>query len=353
MAETQTLFLNVGTDFSETQLERFVELNRRGLPVRIGSVYGGLRTDVLNLRSARPDFRVPNTDLAAFERYVRIAHENGIEVEYTANATMTAPLAQYASETGELISRFRYLESVGVTRVIVSNPLLMEMISAHTGLKIKASTILGINKPSALKYYAGLHVDSVCPDIYSNRNLPLLGQMYREGQKYGIRPELLANEVCFYGDTPCSQMLRAACYQHSSLGGNPDKLFSDWPFSRCREERKKHPICWLKIPYILPQHIRQYARETGITHFKISGRTNTTEYVFHIVESYLTERFSGDIEQLFMLPQNIYSEKNKRITVEELTRLKHFDQWLGGRSYCDYQCHLCGYCERIYEQLGS
>lgn len=348
---SQLLLLNVGTNFSQEQLKNFLHLNERGLPVKIASVYGSLRNSVMGIKSARPDFRIADTDLTTFEKFVQVARDNSIEIEYAANATLSTSVGQFAADKDKLINRFKYLESVGVRRVIVSNPLLMELISECTDLKIKVSTILGINKPTALQYYSKYNVDNICPDIYINRNIPLLRQLCQEGQKYGIQMELLANEVCFYGDTPCNNVLRSTCYQHSSMGGNQEKLFSGWPFSRCQEERRKNPICWLKIPYILPQHIREYATLTGITRFKVSGRTNTTEYLLHIVEKYMTEKFDGEIEQLFMLPQNVASAKIGKFHVNNLIRLKHFDKWLNGKSFCDYNCHVCKHCEGIYEKL--
>lgn len=349
--QQQMLELNVGTNFSLEQLEKYIDLNKRGFNVKISSVYGSLRDNVIEVRSARPNFRIGDTDIKTFEKFVRTAVDNGIEVEYAANATLFMSIEQYYAEKDNLIEQFKYLQSIGVKRLIVSNPLLMELISEHTELKIKASTILGINKPAALPYYAKYNVDNICPDIYINRNLLLLKQMQTEGQKHGIDIELLANEVCFYGNVPCNNMLRNACYQHSSMGGNQANLFSGWPFSRCQKERRDNPICWLKIPCILPQHIRKYAELTGIKKFKVSGRTNTTEYLFYIVEKYMSEQFEGDMEQLFMLPQNNTPAASGKFDVEKLTSIGHFDRWLNNKSGCDYNCHECRHCEKIYEQL--
>lgn len=347
----QVLTLNVGTNFSYEQIAKFIELNKSDLPVKIHTLYGSLRNSIMGIPSARPDFRIGNRTIKDFEKFVQLAIENGIEIEYAANATLNASINDLDLGQSDLINKFKYLESIGVKRLIVSNPLLMEIISDHTSLKIKASTILGINKPMALSYYAKYNVDNICPDIYINRNLPLLCELHQEGAKYGIELELLVNETCFYGDTPCNNMLRYSCYQHSSMGGNPDKLFSGWPFSRCQEERKNHPICWLKIPYILPQHIREYAEITGITKFKVSGRTNTTQYLLNILEKYMNENFVGNVEELFMLPQNVTSSISGKFDVEKLISLKHFDKWMNSKSFCDYNCHICRHCEKIYEQL--
>ena len=343
--------LNVGTNFRINQIERFAELNKRYEGIRIGSVFGSLRTDVLDLPSARPDFRLAETDQRTFELFVSIARKSRIEVEYAANATLNNNIIKIHEDLKEIISQFRYLESVGVTRVILSNPLLMEIVSEYTNLKIKVSTVVGINKPNAIKHYSRLNVDNICPDIYINRNFALLKDLQKVAFDYNIKVELLANEVCFYGDVPCNNVLRTACYEHSSMGGNPLQLFNNWPFQRCQAEREKSSSCWLKIPFILPQHIKKYSELTGITRFKVSGRTNTETYLFWIIEKYMAQKFEGEIRNLFMLPQNNVPTANFSITIEDLEKEGFFSSRFNGDGCCNYNCHECCYCDKIYEKL--
>ena len=202
---------NVGTDFSEKQLEFYINLNEHYDKAKIKSVFGSLKTNVINLKSARPDYRIGNTDLNTFKKYVKVADDNGIEVEYAANAPLCESVADFHRNKTYITDYLKYLENVGVKRIIASNPLLMEIIYANTKLKIKASTILGINNPNSIKYYSAYGVDSICIDIYSNRNLPLIADMKKEADKYNVSIELLVNEICFYGDVPCSNMLRTSC----------------------------------------------------------------------------------------------------------------------------------------------
>lgn len=345
------LILNVGTNFHIYQLEHFIDLNNKYDGIRIGSVFGSLRTDTINLSSARPDFRLAGVDKSTFESYVSIAHKNNIEVEYAANAPLNEDVSSVHARLQEIISNFRYLENIGVTRVILSNPLLMEIVSEYTNLKIKVSTIMGLNKPNAIKHYSEWNVDNICPDIYANRNLPLLKKLQLTAAQYGICLELLVNEVCFYGDAPCNNVLRTSCYQHSSMGGNPMKFFNDWPFQRCQSARDKNPICWLKIPFILPQHLQAYCGFTGINRFKISGRTNTEAYLLWITERYMAQHFEGDIRNLFMLPQNSVPNDTLGITINDLEKYDFFSSRLNGNLCCNYNCNECYYCNKIYEKL--
>lgn len=342
--------LNVGTDFDISVLRSIIEMNEKSDEVKVTEVYGSLRSEYIDMPSARPDFRLSNSDKANFEEYIKVAAENGISINYTANASFNRSIDEYASKKEEISDVFKYLESVGVNSVIIANPLLVEIVTECTGLKIKISTIQGINKPSVIKHYAKGHVNKICADIYTNRNIPLLKAMQDEANKYNIEIELLANEICLYGDAPCSSILRSSCYTHSSMGGNKDKLFNNWPFERCQRARQEYPICWLKIPYILPQYLKYYKEHTGIHNFKITGRTNTHEYLLRTLKAYMDMEYTGSIPELFMLPQNI-SNNDVLIYTKELEEMGFFDNLLNNKQ-CDYRCEECGFCEGYWKKLN-
>lgn len=344
-------FLTVGTNFDYRQLDFFIKCNEQYDEVKIDKVYGSLRTDKINLPSARPDFRLGNSDRKVLESFVKTAKNNNICVDYTVNALLNMPVEELYSKKQEIIDLFRYLESIGVERIIAANPLIMELITEYTGLKIKCSTILGIDRVSAIKHYSKYRVDYICPDIYINRNISLLAEMNKACQKYGMNLELLANEICIFGDAPCSNVLRTNCYLHSSFGGNPNNRFDSWPFSRCQKARQDYPESILKIPFILPNHMNYYYNNCCIKYFKVSGRTNTFEYLTYVVEKYLSQEFDESIENLFMLPQNTKHAANKSINYKTLEENGFFERILNPANPCDYQCHKCRYCENFYEKL--
>ena len=341
---------DVGTDFDTDVLSAIIEMNRTSQNAKVTEVYGSLRTGVLNLPSARPDFRLSTCTKLEFEKYVAFARRNGIAVNYAVNSPFSSSIDAYHEQIEEIASLLKYLENVGVERIIVSNPLLMEIASEYTNLKLKISTIQGVNRASAIKYYAAYNVDRICPDIYVNRNIPLLQSMSTEAEKHGMGLELLANEICLFGDTPCSNTLRSACYSHSSLGGNPNSLFNNWPFERCQTERKRHPVCWLKIPYILPQYVAYYQEQAGIRHFKISGRTNTHEYLLKTVRCYMEMDFRGKIQELFMLPDN-HVDFDVDVSAEQLMNCGFFDKLYSSKA-CDYKCESCRFCDEYGKLLG-
>lgn len=343
-----TIELDVGIDFSMDVLRAIIEKNKDSKDVKVTELYGSLQTRFFDIPSARPDFRLSSCNRQEFEKYVDIAKSNGIYVCYTTNAPFSNSVLNYHNELKKTIDALHYLEDIGIEHVIVSNPLLMEIISNYSNLKIKISTIQGVNRASSIKHYANYNVYKLCPDIYVNRNILLLKSLYTEAKKYGIELELLANEICLYGDTPCNNILRTACYTHSSLGGNPDALFNNWPFERCQAERDKYPICWLKIPYILPQYLQYYQEHTGINHFKITGRTNTHTYLLNTLHHYMNLDYSGKLQNLFMLPSN---QINSNVSIYA-DHLNDFFDNLYRLESCDYKCESCLFCYKYGKSIG-
>lgn len=342
--------LDVGIDFSMDVLSSIIEMNKNSSDVKVTEVYGSIQTQFLELPSARPDFRLSSCNKIEFEKYVDVARNNNICVCYAANAPFSYAVSDYHKDFKKILASLQYLERIGVEHIIVSNPLLMEFVSNYSDLRIKISTIQSVNRVSSLKYYSDYNVNRICPDIYLNRNIASLKSLSTEARKYGIELELLVNEICLYGDAPCSNILRTACYLHSCLGGNPDSLFNNWPFERCQTERKKHPICWLKIPYILPQYLKYYQEHAEIKHFKITGRTNTHEYLLNTLKHYMNLEYKGTIQELFMLPSNQFSGAVP-IYAEQLVNDGFFDELYNFKS-CDYKCERCLFCNEYGRKMS-
>ena len=117
----------VGVNFDEKLLDKIIELNSKFENSKITELYGSnLETADL---AARPDFRLPDIDFNNIERYVRKAKENGINFNFTLNSIMPfgskIELFQHLDYITYLIKK---LESIGVKRVTIANPLMLEII---------------------------------------------------------------------------------------------------------------------------------------------------------------------------------------------------------------------------------
>lgn len=349
-AKTKIEFV-IGTNFSSEQLENFLFLNENFKDSTVYSVYGSLKKDQIDLPSARPDYRLPAINKKTFEKYLEQLKENGIRFEYAVNGTLDLSAPDFFKKSKEYIITLKYLKEIGVDQLIISNPLFMKLASDTVDIPIKVSTIMGVNNSNSISYYKDLNVNAICLDIYKNHNLPFLKNFCKTGIDNNIETELLVNEVCMFGDAPCSNFMRQACYANSTLGGNEEQVLDNWPFGICQKKREENPICWLKTTAILPQHIDTYFKLTGIKRYKISGRTNEKAYVKNIVRSFFEKKYTGGIKDFFSLPQNNLSSGSFNPTVSLLEDTGLYKNWLSLDCACDYDCERCGKCNTIYEKI--
>ena len=349
------IYLSIGTNWNIKKLSMLLSLNEKYRnSIKCDSVYGSLKRDLINLNSARPDWRLSETGIDNIKSFIELAHRNNISIEYTINAPLLESVQHYHFTLSEIKKSLKQIEELGVDRFIVTSPLLMEIIKETSRLPIKISTILAPKYTSNLKNYKEIGVDMVCMDIYNNRNIEFLQTYNVNALKHGITVELLVNEFCMYGDAPCADILRSACYAHSALGGNKEHYFNDWPFGRCQLKRKEQPISWLKSPFILPQHMEIYSDLTGINHFKISGRTNTSEFWTKTILSYFSQDFQGELLSLYEQPQQTKASSMFNPLISELENIGFFDIWFKNKKSCMYNCGTpCSWCENKLKELNK
>ena len=93
-----------------------------------------------------------------------------------------------------------------------------------------------------------------------------------------------------------------------------------------------------------------YLAQSGIRHFKISGRTNTHEYLLKTVRCYMEMDFRGKIQELFMLPDN-HVDFDVDVSAEQLMNCGFFDKLYSSKA-CDYKCESCRFCNEYGKLLG-
>jgi hypothetical protein len=354
--EEITLIIGCTWDFE--QLDLIIELNKKyqDRKIRVSELYGSLRSSYIPLPSARPDYRIPNVSLAHFKKYVAKARDNHIGINYACNGTLIDGVKQLHKKKGIFGDTFKMLEDVGVSRLMFSNPLLIEIAKEYCTVPIDISTIFHPTFIANLPIYAEWNVDKVHMNIYLNRDIQFLKKYNDAAKKYNIRPCLLANEFCMFGLSPCSGIMRDACYNCSTAGGNEKDYFSNWPFARCHNARRGNPVAWLIACFILPQHLKFYKEQTGISNFKITGRTNPVEHVTFLIKTYLSENYQGKIVNLWVdpgKPAKSLIEEQFNIEVSELEDVDFFSRWFS-RKYppCDFSCGLnCTWCKDKYKEI--
>ena len=105
---------------------------------------------------------------------------------------------------------------------------------------------------------------------------------------------------------------------------------------------------------IRPEDIKAY-NEIGLKHFKITGRTGSTEYIIKTISSYLNESYEGNLLGLWKQLESIkpgVNEKDVETLFIDNKKLDGFiDAWSVGRKVCDYEVcgETCNYCSKFYQ----
>lgn len=299
--------LNVGCNFDPGLLDVLSQLNAEFEDVQIGELYGSVN-GLSPVMSARPAFRLPTVAEGDFRAYALRALAMGMPIAYTINVSYVDQ-RQLFKEQDALRDFAIFLQDCGVHRAIVAHPLVAEVLEG-TGLRLRLSTILQYRHPRQLEQIKARcpSVDSICFDVFINRDKTILGEMSAACKELGVEAEVLANEFCIY---ECPD--RNQCYDtHAQdLDRNEVRIFKGYPMGRCIGERIRKPIEWLWARSVLPQHMQFYAERFGIKSFKVTGRTHPTSYIARVARVYMSKHFAGNLLELWADVENIGKEQDQ------------------------------------------
>ena len=295
--------LMVGNNFQTDFIDKLVELNKKHESdlIRVNEVFGSIRS-LNTLKTARPDFRVPDVNIKDFEFMNSKLYDNNIKINYTINSPIVNHNTLKEKEVEEFIQTLRKYK---VSRVTVAHPLLMKVISQVSDMPIEISTIYKLEHSRQLfdlKEFAP-NISKLCCHVFFNRNRFMLEEQKKYCDQLGIEFELIANEFCIQH---C--IVRDQCYHAHVMNKTVEDtlLFGNWPMGYCISHRERKPEEWLLANFILPQHMNIYKDLFNINLFKITGRTAPTKYLSWIVEQYLRMDFN---ENLLMLWQDVKNIK--------------------------------------------
>lgn len=354
-------FFKVGINFDFNLIPLFKELNEKYEGKgKIIEVYGSDRAHAS--LAARPDFRLPDVSSEDIKRYVRELKELGIMFNYTMNSIFPyGSKKELLEHKQEVINFVKWLEDIGVYRITVANPIMLEIIrnEAKSNIKIEMSTIAHVDTVTQIKYYKDKYnVDKVCGNLLKNRDFDFLRAASDYCAKEGIIYEVMANEFCGVGGdnyaTHC--IYRDSCYIcHASNKTLDDaNSFNEYPMKLCSNSRNQSPANWLKLRWIRPEDLRFY-NDIGIHHFKITGRTGSTRYIKQTIEAYMSEEFDGNLLNLWKPLESIKgaSEFDTYYNIHNKSLDGFIKVWTSSspkkceNEVCGETCH---YCENFYER---
>jgi collagenase-like PrtC family protease len=355
----------LGTNFNLDLLDGVIKLNSefQGKDVKISEFYGSEREN--SFLAARPDFRLPDVSKPHMEKFIRICNENDIEFNYTMNSINPGTKREISEKKNAIIEFVWYLESAGVKRITIANPMLLEIVrEASKTIAIEISTIAHVDAITQIKFFKEVYnVDKICGNLMKNRSIKFLKKAADYCSQIGIKYEMMVNEFCITGgfDYSTHCVYRDACYvAHSSDKTKEDALLlNGYPMQFCMSSRNTHPANWLRARFIRPEDIDKYA-SIGITNFKITGRTGTSEYLLTMARAYMEKKWDGNLLMLWKPLETIYTEEKesefKHIVDIPNDKLTNFlDYWFDNDFYCEENIcgQTCKYCEEFYNKIKT
>ena len=356
-------YFKVGVNLDFDLIPLFVELNKKYEgKAKIIEVYGSDREHAQ--LAARPDFRLPEINKMQLAQYVSECANHGIKFNYTLNSIFPyGSKSEFIKHRSEIIKFIKFLEEIGVYRVTVANPIMLELIRHDMGseIKIEVSTIAHIDTVTQIKFLQDKYnVDKICNNLLKNRDFTFLESAARYCNENGIILELMANEFCGVGGegyaTHC--VYRDSCYicHATNRTLNDANSYGEYPMRLCSMSRNETPSNWLKLRWIRPEDLHAY-NAIGINHFKITGRTGSSEYIRKMIEGYMSESFDDNLLCLWKPLESIKGESEFDASYNIPNKLLDgfIDYWSGGKHLCDNEvCGVtCSYCDSFYKKVNE
>lgn len=360
--------INIGWNGDTELLPKLSALNDRYRGKnQITKVYGSIQRHAQF--AARPEFRLPNMSLGEFGDHVAVAHEFGIEFNYTLNASYVGAKNQIDQIKGALEKTLEELASVGVDRLIISNPMVLEIIhrmGMGNMFALEISTIAHIDTVMQIEALKSMYpmIDVVCGNLLKNRDFRFLKAATDFCSQNGITYEILANEFCSTGfkggGTHC--VFRDSCYDcHCTNKSKEDATsYYNYPMGNCMASRSQEGADWLRSSFVRPQDMEVYANIGGVTQFKVTGRTGTTDYLVLMAEAYLSEVWEGNLLELWKPLETIYregateAEHKHRFNIPTERLDGYLNAWVTPVEPIDCtitRCEDCHYCDDIYAMV--
>lgn len=353
--------LKIGSNFDYLLIDKIKEINDKHTETIIDEVYGSRRESAMLV--ARPAFRLPDIDRKDFCKYVRQLKNAGISFNYTLNSSYLGSKEEIQKNEGSILEYISFLSGSGVDIITVTLPLMAEFIrSIDKRIGIEISTIAHIDTVTQVAIWRERYgICKVCGNLYKNREVKFLKSLADYCNTNNIVLSVMVNEFCGNGLSEKSGVsnciYRDHCYSLHSIGYNrEDRIFCDYPMGRCIQSRVK-ATDWLKMHFIRPEDLKLY-NTIGINHFKITGRTGSTNYILKVAEAYADEYFDGNLLELWKHLETIGSAKDDStfmpsyyIDNRKLDNFLNF--WFENEihSCANEECGVsCNYCENFYNK---
>jgi collagenase-like PrtC family protease len=266
----------------------------RDLPA--DELYGQLPRDFVG--GGRASALIGGVSRRQARRHVRAARDAGLHFNYTLNATSLGNREWSVRGQRQLDALLGFLVDIGVDRVTVSLPYLLEAIKRrHPQLEVMVSTQTLVASPERAKRWEDLGADGITLSVLDlQRDFATLRRI-RAAVRMPL--QLIANLLCLQG-CPASGHHAAINAHASQLGGS--RFAVDYCTLDCTRQRLAHPEEIVKAGWIRPEDVHHY-EAVGIDRLKLTTRGMITDALTSILSRYHQRRSPADLMELFPGPE--------------------------------------------------
>lgn len=280
------------------------------------------------------------SSLEALKEYIDALKAYGYDYNYTFNASCLDNQDIKENSQKEILNYIEELMNIGVNRITVASPALIEAIHARfPKMMITASAILGIDSVIRANGIANLGASTIVLHEDLTRDFARIKSM---SENCPADMEIIVNSKCTFN---C--LYRNAHYNSVSHDMVGEKAVYSYG-RNCARNRKENPVEYIKSLWIRPEDLEVYS-EYGIKLFKLIGRERLSDIdLLRMIEIYFSRNFEGNLLDLIFG----FSNTQKHLYVDNKKLDGFLDKFVKGPFDCLEKCteSQCNYCKTYLDR---
>lgn len=337
------IYYSIPSDFKKETIDKLRDLNNYFHDSKILETYGSLTFGNI-IPSGRVRDQLPDVDLELLKEYIKYSKSNGINFNYTLNATHLNGKDFDAAYIKKYLEFIDQLCLSGVESFTVALPSLFEVIREFKpDVEIKISTLCQVTSLNKALFYKRNGAGRVVLDESINKKIDIIKGI----TSYVKDVELIVNPICLkdciYRTFHYNQITNDSIYTKSQAS----VMFYE---HRCVQQRLADIGNYIKISWIRPEDIKKY-ESIGVSYFKIQGRHAIGKGdIVKTVNIYMNGTYDGNLMDLIYCfkPLNNF---NVNICNRDLNGF--MDPFFQGQFKCIDNCFKCSYCQKFKELISK
>lgn len=258
----------------------------------VDEVYGKFPAD--GISGGRPRYMATPVSQSALRDYVQLLDRHGIAFNYLINGSCMGNREWTGSWQRKIMSLLGKIQDMGVRRLTVSTPYLLELVKKRfPEFRVRIGIYAQVDTPSRAKFWEDLGADSITLESFSiNRDFRRL-ESIRKSVKCDL--QLIANHACLPNCPMQSYHQNGFAHASDNSGG----LFIDYCFLRCSRKRLEDTSLYIKAGWIRPEDLHAY-EELGYTTFKLLERGIPSAELLKRVKAYSEGQSPENLAELIL-----------------------------------------------------